>query len=320
MTAPPILKPRVEHRSRSLLAAFPVLRSSGTQSLCTAILFLFSLFLAAPASFPQTSAARAYLGFDRNDYPGDAALPILRKPFSFTGYWLSSPPGENSNSWSGKRELLRSLGFGFLVLYRGPQISELQQTWSESRFNRSDRLKAQAGKRGTGDARDAAAAAKKEGFPSHTVIFLDIEEGGRLPAVYHVYLRAWVDQLARAGYRAGVYCSGMPVNEGRGATIVTADDIRNNVGSRGLVYWVYNDSCPPSPGCIVPQNPPPPSKSGIPYATVWQFAQSPRRKEFTSRCAATYHVDGNCYAPGDTAHSWSLDINSANSADPSHGK
>ncbi len=271
---PPIVKPRMEPRDRSLLATFPVLRSARIQSLPTAILFLFSLFLVGPASFPQTSAPRAHLGFDRNDYPGDAALPILRKPFSFTGYWLSSPPGENSNSWSGKRELLRSLGFGFLVLYRGPQISELQQTWSESRFNRSDRLKAQAGKRGTGDARDAAAAAKKEGFPSHTVIFLDIEEGGRLPAVYH----------------------------------------------RGLVYWVYNDSCPPSPGCIVPQNPPPPSKSGIPYATVWQFAQSPRRKEFTSRCAATYHVDGNCYAPGDTAHSWSLDINSANSADPSHGK
>ena len=318
--APPIVKPRVEPRGRSSLAAFPVLKSSGTQCLRAAILFLFCLFLPAPGPFPQTSAPRAHLGFDRNDYPGDAALPILRKSFSFTSYWLSPPPGEKANTWNGKRELLRSLGFGFLLLYRGPQISELQQIWSESRFNRSDRLKAQAAKRGTADARAAAAAAKKEGFPSHTVIFLDIEEGGRLPAVYHSYLRAWAGQLARANYRAGVYCSGMPVSEGRGATIVTADDIRNNVGSRGLVYWVYNDSCPPSPGCVVPQNPPPPSKSGIPYATVWQFAQSPRRKEFTSRCAATYHVDGNCYAPGDTAHSWSLDINSANSADPSHGK
>ena len=317
---PLIVKPRVEPRGRSSLATFPVLESSGTQSLRTAILFLFCLLFAAPGSFPQTSAARAHLGFDRNDYPGDAALPILRKSFSFTGYWLSPPPGEKANTWKGKRELLRSLGFGFLVLYRGPQISELQQTWPESRFNRSDRLKAQAAKTGTADARAAAAAAKKEGFPSHTVIFLDIEEGGRLPTVYHSYLRAWVDQLARAGYRAGVYCSGIPVSEGRGATIVTADDIRNNIGSRDLVYWVYNDSCPPSPGCVVPQNPPPPSKSGIPYAQIWQFAQSPRRKEFTSRCAATYHVDGNCYAPGDTARSWFLDVNSANSTDPSHGK
>ena len=137
--------------------------------------------------------------------------------------------------------------------------------------------------------------------------------------MYHTYLRAWVDQLARADYRAGVYCSGIPVDEG-GVTIITADDIRSNMGKRGPAYWVFNDACPPSPGCAIPQNPPPPSDSGLPYATVWQFAQSPRRKQFTSRCAATYFADGNCYAPGDTTPTWFLDINSADSADPSHGR
>jgi hypothetical protein len=213
---------------------------------------------------------------------------------------------------------LRSQGFGFLVLYRGPQISELQSIWSESRFNRADRLEAQAKKKGTADANHAAAAASKEGFPSHTVIFRDIEEGGRLPAVYHAYLRAWVDQLAAAGYRAGVYCSGMPVSEGRGATIITADDIRNNIGSRDLTYWVYNDACAPSPGCVVPQNSPPPSKSGIPYAQIWQFVRSPRDKETAVHCSG-YSKDRNCYIPGDTAHSWFLDLNSATSPDPSGG-
>jgi glycoside hydrolase-like protein len=284
-----------------------------------AALLLIVLLIAAPAPAPKAAASRSYLGFDRNIYPGDDALPILRKTFAYTSYWLSPPPRENSNSWSGKRELLRSLGFGFLVLYRGPQSSELQSTWSESRFNRSDRFKAQAGKRGTGDASLAAAAAKKEGFPSHTVIFLDIEEGGRLPEVYHVYLRAWVDQLERANYRAGVYCSGMPFSEGSGTSIITVDDIRNNIGSRDLVYWVYNDACPPSPGCVFPQTPPSPAASGISYAAVWQFAQSPRRREFTWQCAATYHADGHCYAPGDTAHRWFLDINSAFTPDPSRG-
>jgi len=268
---------------------------------------------------PSVAPEKAYLGFDRNTYPGDAALPILRKSFTFVSFWLSAPPGEKTNTWTGKRELLRSQGFGFVVLYHGPQISELQSIWSESRVNRTDQLQAQAEKKGTSDASQAAAAAKREGFPLHSVIFLDIEEGGRLPAVYHVYLRAWVDQIIGAGYHAGVYCSGMPVSEGRGATIITADDIRNNIGSRDLVYWVYNDSCPTSPGCVVPQNPPPPSKSGIPYAQIWQFAQSPRRKEFTSRCSTTYLADGNCYAPGDTAHSWFLDMNTATSPDPSGG-
>ena len=301
--------------SRPLLAAVPSL------FLFVAALLPLALLLAGPGAPPQISQRRAHLGFDRNDYPGDAVLPILRQSFSFTGYWLGPPPGAQTNSWLGKRKLLRSLGFGFLVLYSGPQSSELHQKWSEEHvFSGHKSLLSSAMKRGATDARQAAAAAKKDGFPSRTVIFMDIEEGGRLPAVYHAYLRAWVDQLARAGYRAGVYCSGMPVDEGGGVTIITADDIRNGIGKRDLAYWVFNDACPPSPGCAVPQNPLPPSASGLPYATVWQFAQSPRRKQLTARCASTYFADGNCYAPGDNAHSWILDINSADSADPSHGK
>jgi len=285
------------------------------------LLFLFTFLFATPGSSPQASAPRAYLGFDRNDYPGDAALPVLRRSFSFAGYWLGPPPGARSNSWSGKRALFRSLDFGFLVLYTGPQSNELQQTWTEEHvFNNLKSRISLARKRGASDARQTAEAAKREGFPSRTVIFLDIEEGGRLPAVYHAYLRAWADQLARADYRAGVYCSGMPVDEGGGFTIITADDIRNNIGKRDLVYWVYNDACPPSPGCAIPQNPPLPSASGVPYAMVWQFAQSPHRKQYTARCAATYFADGNCYSPGDNAHTWFLDINSADSADPSHGR
>jgi hypothetical protein len=281
------------------------------------VLLVGSIFLVAsapslqdrgvPITEPQSSTlAAAYPGFDLNTYPGDAALPILRKTFSFAGYWLSPPPGAKANTWVGKRQHLLSQKFGFLLLYRGPQTSELKSS-------------AQAANRGTADAANAAATAKKEGFPSHAIIFLDIEEGGRLPAKYHAYLRAWVDALARAGYRSGAYCSGMPVNEGNGVTIITSDDIRNHLGERDLAYFVYNDACPPAPGCVVPHAPPPPSASGIPYAAVWQFAQSPRRKEFTARCAATYHPDGNCYAPGDNAHAWFLDLNSAATQDPSSG-
>jgi hypothetical protein len=282
--------------TRTAIASTAVL-SAAVGCVCFGGLFRF------PVS-AQDSAARAYLGFDLNTYPGDSALPILRKTFSYGGYWLSPPPGAKQNSWLGKRELLRSQGFGFLLLYRGPQISDLKS-------------EAQAAQKGSIDARNAAAAAKKEGFPSRAIIFLDIEEGGRLPAKYHAYLRAWVDALESAGYRAGVYCSGMVVNEGTGITIITSDDIRKNIGTRELAYWVFNDACPPSPGCVVPQNPPPPSASGIPYAVAWQFAQSPRRKQFTARCAATYNADGNCYVPGDAAHAWFLDLNSATTSDPS---
>src|SRR5258708_24751483 len=170
----------------------------------------------APIDESESRAlAGAYLGFDLNTYPGDAALPILRKTFSFAGYWLSPPPGAKRNTWVGKRHLLQLQKFGFLLLYRGPQSAQLKSS-------------SPAGNRATADAANAAATAKGEGFPSHAIIFLDIEEGGRLPAKYHVYLRAWVDALARAGYRAGVYCSGMPVNEGNAVTFLNAADIHKH--------------------------------------------------------------------------------------------
>lgn len=290
---------RTKDTGKSLLRLLPAL-----VFFVAAILVALTVSARPPRS-PQ-NAARTYLGFDRNIYPGDAAIPILRKTFAFSSYWLSPPPGEKINTWQGKRELLRSQGFGFLVLYRGRDSRELKK-------------EAVATEKGTQDARNAAAAAKTAGFTSGTIIFLDIEEGGRLSANYHAYLRAWFEELTSAGYRPGVYCSGIPVKEEPGVTITTADDIRTNAAPHEFTIWAFNDVCPPSPGCVFPQNPPAPKRSGIPYAAVWQFVRSPRSKEFTSRCAVTYRRDGNCYPPGDTAYAWFLDVNSATSPDPSGG-
>jgi len=249
--------------------------------------------------------SRSYLGFDRNIYPGDVALPVLRKTFAFMGYWLSPPPGEKTNTWLGKRKLLRSQGFGFLVLYRGRKSSEVESSGA-------------AMEAANQDAKDAAAAAKSEGFASGIIIFLDIEEGGRLPSNYLAYIAVWFHDLSRAGYRPGVYCSGMPAEDGPGVKITTAENIRNYAKLQDITFWVYNEACPPSPGCVAPQNPPPPSKSGIPYAQIWQFVRSPRDKETAVHCTG-YSRNGHCYAPGDTVHSWFLDMNTATSPDPSGG-
>jgi hypothetical protein len=270
------------------------------------LLLIGAGFLAVAYSIPQETSQRNYLGFDRNLYPGDEALPILRKTFAYTSYWLTPPPGEKVNTWTGKGELLRSQGFGFLVLYRGPDSRDLKN-------------EAAARTKGSHDGEEAVTTAKTEGFREGAIIFLDIEEGGRLPETYHAYLAAWSEELTRANYHSGVYCSGIPVKEEPGVSIATAEDIRNHTATRDIAIWAYNDACPPSPGCVFPENPPSPAKSGNPHATVWQFAQSPRRREYTSRCARTYHRDGNCFAPGDTAHLWFLDVNSANSPDPSGG-
>jgi len=269
------------------------------------ILFLCGL-AAIPALGPRKAEvpSRTYLGFDSNAYPGDDALPVLHRTFSFTSYWLSPPPGEKRSSWLGKRALLQLRGFGFAVLFNGRESRTLHNS-------------ADARQKGKMDAQSAAKLAEEEGFAKDTTIFLDIEEGGRLPASYHEYLQAWSYTLAKAGDRGAVYCSAIPVDEGHGVHITTAQDIQSHLTSPGLVYWAYNDACPPSPGCAFPANPPPPAQSGFPAATIWQYAQSPRRKEFTAHCAASYATDGNCYAPGDAQHRWFLDANVATTPDPS---
>lgn len=279
------------------------MRSFGL-ALVAAALFLCALLLMTVAARPKAIQAKSYSGFDSNDYPGDDALPILRRTFSFTSYWLGPPPGEKRSTWLGKRPLLQSQGFGFVVLWNGRESRKL-------------RSPADARQKGELDAQNAAKLARQEGFPAGTVIFLDLEEGGRLPAIYHDYVNEWIDTLARESFRAGVYCSAMPVDEGGGVSITTAKDLQDQLTGRTLVFWVYNDACPPSPGCAFPQIPPAPSQGGFSAAAVWQYAQSPRRKEFTAHCQANYAPDGNCYAPGDTAHRWFLDADAAASANPS---
>jgi hypothetical protein len=252
--------------------------------------------------------APTYLGFDRNAYPGDANLETLRKTFSFTGYWLNRPPSARTNTWIGKRQAIEDAGFGFVVLFNGRLFDDLRNV-------------ARAKTLGQSDAQAAVAAARHEQFPGGTVIFLDQEQGGRMLAAQKAYIYTWVDGVTRAGFKAGVYCSGIAAPEDDGGSIVTADDIRQNAGGRKIVFWVTDDACPPAPGCAFPRKPPSPADSGIPYADVWQFAQSPKRKDVSAGCPANHNLDGNCYPPGvDVGQKLHVDVESATSLDPSHGR
>src|SRR5204862_4273455 len=139
----------------------------------TIIVALLSALAARPSSpFEDDKSVRVpaerkvYLGFDRNEFPGDAALPVLRKTFSFSGYWLTAPPRETHNTWTGKKRALDAQGFGFVLLARGREASTLQSGAKED---------------GSTDARQAARDAKQAGFGAGSIVCLDIEEGGRLP-------------------------------------------------------------------------------------------------------------------------------------------
>ena len=263
------------------------------------LLLLIPMRLFAQTSKPTTT----YLGFDANDYPGDAALAKLRPEFSFAGYWLNNPPGEKTNTWAGKRAALQAQGFGFLVLFNGRLDKELKTAARAQALGRSD-----------GAA--AVAAALREGFPKGAIIFLDQEEGGRLLDEQNAYLFAWVDEVIAQGFRAGVYCSGMAAPDGPGKFVITANDIRSHAANREIAFFVYDDACPPAPGCAQTAAPAP-SRSGVAFAAVWQFAQSPRRPKYTQACRATYAKDGNCYP---AAGGVFVDLDSATSSDPSSGR
>jgi hypothetical protein len=134
------------------------------------------------------------------------------------------------------------------------------------------------------------------------------------------YVFAWADAVRQAGYRAGIYCSGIEVPEQQGGAISTARDLHDSPSGHELVFWVANDVCPPSPGCSFSKTPPLAAVSGASFAEVWQFAQSPLRKQFAAACAQSYNPDGNCYPPGDVGQKLHLDLNSASVPDPSHAR
>jgi len=260
----------------------------------------------APASEKISNAG--HLGFDRNLYPGDQTLPTIAKRFSFVGYWLSNPPLEQSNTWIGKRSLIASHNLGFLVLWNGRLDKEIL-----------DKTKGgtPATALGANDAHAAILAAKREGFPVGTTIFLDQEQGGRLVQEQANYLFAWTEAVSAGGFHAGAYVSGEPVPDGPGKTITTAQNIQDNVTAKHLhpvALFVYQDSSPPSNGCTLA--PPPLTASGTPGAVVWQFALSPRTNPQARR--QTYASDGNCYVP--ELPGVHLDLDVANERDPSHGR
>lgn len=258
------------------------------------------LALMASAALGQ----RRYLGFDKDAYPGDDLWPALHKTFAFTGYWLNNPPGMQADPWAGKRAVVRAAGFGFLIIFNGRMDAELQ--------------KKDAAALGKQDARDAVAAARREGFPAGAVIFLDEEEGGALLPEQAAYMGAWTAEVAHAGLGAGVYASGIPVSAGSGM-MSTAQDVTKRFPWAKL--WVWDDRCPPAPGCTVEDKKLAPPLSGHPQALVWQYAVTPRKPEDTAACAATYSADDRCYAPG-LPHSDAtyIDLNVSRSADPSRGR
>ena len=219
----------------------------------------------APAALSVAPRQAEAVGFDRNEYPGDDTMASMSRTFAFAGYWLTNPPGENANSWVGKREVLKQQGWGFLLLANGRLEAEILKAQKKGTA---------AGDLGRKDAAAAVAAAKAEGFPKGAIVFLDQEEGGRLTDVQAGYLLGWTEAVAASDYKPGVYASGQPVEDDPGVWIDTVQDIRSRV-KKGRLHEVAifdaQDACPPAPGCTV--NAKPLAEAGEPDVVAWQYSQ-----------------------------------------------
>jgi hypothetical protein len=240
-----------------------------------------------------------YLGFDTGTYPGDNAMLAWRTggaPYEWTGYYLPSPchPDEG---WSGKREVLTSMGYGLAVIYVG------QQTWGRRPgaphlvpVQVSTRVKQHVGRgsnrhtvwrtitrtvlrrapapapdatcnadfvnaaRGVRDGADAAARTAQDGFAKGTTIFLDLERMDVLHPVMRDYYKAWVRTvLADGRYRPGIYVHTFNANTVYG-------DVKSVYRAAGIAreppFWVAK-----SAGFDVTKLP---SEVGHAFAAVWQ--------------------------------------------------
>jgi hypothetical protein len=273
------------------------------QVLAATVLLIAAGCAAAPAGAPGApgtdagrTADRGVPGFDTRDYPGDAAMRSWRSasPYRWVGYYLPAPC-YTGTTWTGRRATLREMGWGFAVLFVG------EQDWAAMRAVAGDTVSAAVenprctranltAAHGVEHAAAAAAAAVADGFPASTVIFLDVERVERVSADLATYVRAWTGTLLDGGrYVPGLYAHDHNVPD---LIAVLAEEFQRRQRRDMPALWVAKQS-----GFDMRRSP---AESGYPIASAWQGIFNVRE-------------------------AWGgvellIDVNVADSADPSRGR
>lgn len=256
--------------------------------------------IALAARAAGSSTAGRHLGFDTSKYPGDDAMQAWREDGSYewVGYYLPAPCHRDA-SWSGKRQSLSNDGWGLAVVYVGQQTwgktpgkAEVVTRYVKKRVKQVKRRNGKrvvtyvtkrvpvkvvvqpraqpgsscsahfvSGSRGRVEADDAIARTQTEGFPSGTVIFLDIEHMSTVPSAMRAYYREWTARvLADGRYRPGFYA------HTRNAARIY-DDVKGVYESLGVMteppFWVAGNTAEFAAGKA-------PTDVGHAFAAVWQ--------------------------------------------------
>lgn len=208
-----------------------------------------------------------FAGFDCDAYPGDAVMQaiIQNTNLSWCGFYLGPAPSHGDRSWMGKLQSLIGMGFGLAPVYVGQQPPAIQGRGISHIVSATQ---------GTIDGNNAADLAGQAGFSAGSIVFLDAEQGGQPDPNMQQYYQAWVAALTGRGFGPGVYCSHFQ----------TAQALYNL--NNAPKFWVFNlnyftcdqNAVTPQTALVSPNSPfpaPDPTGSGVPFASLWQFTQTP---------------------------------------------
>jgi hypothetical protein len=229
---------------------------------------------------PVTRAT--FAGFDTSIYPGDAALQAWMKPgspYEWVGYYLEAPC-HRDGSWGGKRATLSAMGWGFAVIYVGQQTFDgvaaidsrgplyatptprsahttiiedkgVAPTCSRTLLSREQ---------GLAEADDAIAKTAAQGFPTGSVIYLDLERMETITSAMEAYYSAWLERVLSDGrFFPGIYCHKFNAASihARAIQIVGAAGV-----SRKIPFWIAS-----SAGFAIDKHP---TDVGFDFASAWQ--------------------------------------------------
>ncbi|HVX40946.1 MAG TPA: glycoside hydrolase domain-containing protein [Gemmatimonadaceae bacterium] len=237
--------------------------------------------ITGPPPPPVDTTKTSYLGFDVSGYPGDAAMAAWKypsSPYYWAGYYLPAPCHRTDTSWSGKYATLHAMGWGVLAIYVG------QQDWSQIPADIAVAERAQPSEllapmrdystlfttcsasllsvdQGRAEALDAIAKLEGDGFPTRSIVYLDVEYVSTVSPALLDYIRGWLTGILADGtYRPGIYMA-----KSNSATIHdAAHATAAQYAAPDPAFWIAS-----SVGFDTTRNP---TDVGLSYASVWQGA------------------------------------------------
>jgi hypothetical protein len=218
----------------------------------------------------------AFPGFDASIYPGDAAMSAWRypsSPYYWSGYYLPAPCHRDV-TWGNKYATLHAMGWGLAAIYVGQQdwtqISSIVVRGANERSARAAQSIASelatcsasllSAAQGTGEAADAVARMKADGFPDGSIVFLDVEYVNSVTPALLDYYREWIAGIVRDGrYRPGVYAAKFNATT---LYLAAVDAFRGVGSSEQPPFWIAT-----STGFSLDKSP---TATGFDFAKLWQ--------------------------------------------------